>query len=234
MLNYILKPIRHPSFYKKYAGKRYLKVGLYMSAPVELTHILLIGKLIHETVGARSLAREYTSITGCRVACTEGRNSDGGTVGRGAPRSMFIRNGEEFAIMLWLSIKLFVFFILVCYVHRSHSILTHQPHAESVSSTHPHFTNPAFHNNRLLSSIHFVRVRTPEFKFSIVLVLGPLSVVSIPITVLSVHTFWLLFFCSRCAIVAIAVGELILLVDVCRFSNKCNISYLCIRLHCDI
>ena len=156
MLNYILKPIRHPSFYKKYAGKRYLKVGLYMSAPVELTHILLIGKLIHETVGARSLAREYTSITGCRVACTEGRNSDGGTVGRGAPRSMFIRNGEEFAIMLWLSIKLFVFFILVCYVHRSHSILTHQPHAESVSSTHPHFTNPAFHNNRLLSSIHFV------------------------------------------------------------------------------
>ena len=26
MLNYILKPIKHESFYKKYAGKRYLKV----------------------------------------------------------------------------------------------------------------------------------------------------------------------------------------------------------------
>jgi G2/mitotic-specific cyclin 1/2 len=26
MLNYILKPIRHESFYKKYAGKRFMKV----------------------------------------------------------------------------------------------------------------------------------------------------------------------------------------------------------------
>jgi hypothetical protein len=32
MLNYVLKPIRHESFYKKYAGKRYLKVrGLLLS-----------------------------------------------------------------------------------------------------------------------------------------------------------------------------------------------------------
>ncbi|KAH7882346.1 cyclin-like protein [Phlebopus sp. FC_14] len=28
MLNYILKPIRHESFYKKYAGKRYMKAGV--------------------------------------------------------------------------------------------------------------------------------------------------------------------------------------------------------------
>jgi len=28
MLNYILKPIKHESFYKKYAGKRYFKVGI--------------------------------------------------------------------------------------------------------------------------------------------------------------------------------------------------------------
>jgi hypothetical protein len=27
MLNYILKPIRHESFHKKYAGKRYYKVS---------------------------------------------------------------------------------------------------------------------------------------------------------------------------------------------------------------
>jgi len=27
MLNYILKPVRHESFHKKYAGKRYFKVG---------------------------------------------------------------------------------------------------------------------------------------------------------------------------------------------------------------
>jgi G2/mitotic-specific cyclin 1/2 len=26
MLNYILKPVRHESFYKKYAGKRFMKV----------------------------------------------------------------------------------------------------------------------------------------------------------------------------------------------------------------
>ena len=26
MLNYVLKPIRHESFYKKYAGKRFMKV----------------------------------------------------------------------------------------------------------------------------------------------------------------------------------------------------------------
>ncbi|KAG5645505.1 hypothetical protein DXG03_005915 [Asterophora parasitica] len=30
MLNYILKPIRHESFYKKYAGKRYFKSSVYM------------------------------------------------------------------------------------------------------------------------------------------------------------------------------------------------------------
>ncbi|KAF9457551.1 cyclin-like protein [Collybia nuda] len=30
MLNYILKPIRHESFHKKYAGKRYFKSSLYM------------------------------------------------------------------------------------------------------------------------------------------------------------------------------------------------------------
>ncbi|KAF9480929.1 hypothetical protein BDN70DRAFT_905515 [Pholiota conissans] len=30
MLNYILKPVRHESFYKKYAGKRYYKSSLYM------------------------------------------------------------------------------------------------------------------------------------------------------------------------------------------------------------
>ncbi|KAF8156923.1 cyclin-like protein [Crassisporium funariophilum] len=30
MLNYILKPIRHESFYKKYAGKRYYKSSVYM------------------------------------------------------------------------------------------------------------------------------------------------------------------------------------------------------------
>ena len=28
MLNYILKPVRHQSFFKKYAGKRFLKVRL--------------------------------------------------------------------------------------------------------------------------------------------------------------------------------------------------------------
>ncbi|KAH7907568.1 cyclin-like protein [Hygrophoropsis aurantiaca] len=30
MLNYILKPIRHESFYKKYAGKRFLKVSIWV------------------------------------------------------------------------------------------------------------------------------------------------------------------------------------------------------------
>jgi len=28
MLNYVLKPIRHESFYKKYAGKRFMKVSI--------------------------------------------------------------------------------------------------------------------------------------------------------------------------------------------------------------
>ena len=26
MLNYILKPVRHPSFFKKYAAKKFMKV----------------------------------------------------------------------------------------------------------------------------------------------------------------------------------------------------------------
>ena len=31
MLNYVLKPVKHESFYKKYAGKRYLKVRFRIS-----------------------------------------------------------------------------------------------------------------------------------------------------------------------------------------------------------
>jgi hypothetical protein len=31
MLNYILKPIRHESFHKKYAGKRYYKVSEFVN-----------------------------------------------------------------------------------------------------------------------------------------------------------------------------------------------------------
>ena len=30
MLNYVLKPIRHESFYKKYAGKRFMKVSVWV------------------------------------------------------------------------------------------------------------------------------------------------------------------------------------------------------------
>jgi len=30
MLNYVLKPIKHESFYKKYAGKRYLKSSVWV------------------------------------------------------------------------------------------------------------------------------------------------------------------------------------------------------------
>lgn len=33
MLNYLLKPIRHESFYRKYAGKRFLKVSTSSLCP---------------------------------------------------------------------------------------------------------------------------------------------------------------------------------------------------------
>jgi G2/mitotic-specific cyclin 1/2 len=35
MLNYILKPVRHESFYKKYAGRRFYKV-MFLLPPVSL------------------------------------------------------------------------------------------------------------------------------------------------------------------------------------------------------
>ena len=57
MLNYILKPIRHESFHKKYAGKRYFKVGFLCSC---ITLFLIIPNVavecIHENMGVNSLA----------------------------------------------------------------------------------------------------------------------------------------------------------------------------------
>ena len=59
MLNYILKPVRHEAFRKKYAGKRFQKVS---AAPLYLPSLSLIdtvtGESLHAGMGPRSLARE--------------------------------------------------------------------------------------------------------------------------------------------------------------------------------
>ena len=57
MLNYILKPIRHEAFRKKYAGKRFQKVS---TAPSSLSCSSLIeavtGESLHAGMGSCSLA----------------------------------------------------------------------------------------------------------------------------------------------------------------------------------
>ena len=54
MLNYILKPIKHESFYKKYAGKRYLKVRR-VPYFLKLVLIILSVKCMGLGMGSRML-----------------------------------------------------------------------------------------------------------------------------------------------------------------------------------
>ena len=59
MLNYIVKPIRHESFHRKYAGKRFLKVSI-----PGFTRYLLIsraGKHMGTRVGTRAMGGERAS-----------------------------------------------------------------------------------------------------------------------------------------------------------------------------
>jgi hypothetical protein len=59
MLNYILKPVRHEAFRKKYAGKRFQKVStarFYLSSTSLID--IVIGESLHAGMGSRSLARE--------------------------------------------------------------------------------------------------------------------------------------------------------------------------------
>lgn len=50
MLNYVLKPIRHESFHKKYAGKRYFKVSWALS-PCEIILMNTINLVQHPYAG---------------------------------------------------------------------------------------------------------------------------------------------------------------------------------------
>lgn len=41
MMNYILKPVRHQSFFKKYASKKFLKVGFVLFVALSPANIAL-------------------------------------------------------------------------------------------------------------------------------------------------------------------------------------------------
>ena len=62
MLNYILKPVRHPSFFKKYAAKKFMKVPysayLVMSRRLNLMYL---GKYVRALMGPRAVAGEHPS-----------------------------------------------------------------------------------------------------------------------------------------------------------------------------
>jgi hypothetical protein len=52
MLNYILKPIKHESFHKKYAGKRYYKVCCLPLAKRNLIDKIPLVKRVYARVGS--------------------------------------------------------------------------------------------------------------------------------------------------------------------------------------
>ncbi|KAI9566141.1 cyclin-like protein, partial [Boletus coccyginus] len=60
MLNYILKPVRHKLFHRKYAGKRFLKVSVPDSVRTWLTWCT--GKHPGTRVGTRAMRGEYASV----------------------------------------------------------------------------------------------------------------------------------------------------------------------------
>ena len=51
MLNYILKPIRHESFHKKYAGKRYYKVSKILLIYKLISYFIVV-ECVHEGMGS--------------------------------------------------------------------------------------------------------------------------------------------------------------------------------------
>lgn len=60
MINYVLKPVTHESFDKKYASKRYMKVLLFIL--LALHHILTLadtGKCLRAGLGTRALESQY-------------------------------------------------------------------------------------------------------------------------------------------------------------------------------
>ena len=59
MLNYILKEPKHESFYKKYASKKFLKVGVGYSPPPPCL-ISPLGQRVRAGVGARAVATRRT------------------------------------------------------------------------------------------------------------------------------------------------------------------------------
>lgn len=50
MLNFVLKPVRHEHFYKKYASKKFLKVRVHFEAP-EIVLNLFPGQCFRPRVG---------------------------------------------------------------------------------------------------------------------------------------------------------------------------------------
>jgi G2/mitotic-specific cyclin 1/2 len=58
MLNYILKPIRHESFHKKYAGKKYYKVCSLLLSPSPFGGLIAIVspvEYIYERMGSAAM-----------------------------------------------------------------------------------------------------------------------------------------------------------------------------------
>lgn len=75
MLNYVLKPLRHQSFYKKYASKKFLKVSQCqtcvsrMNLPMRFT-----GERVRARLGASDVGGKHPSIIADAVAFFEARH----------------------------------------------------------------------------------------------------------------------------------------------------------------
>jgi hypothetical protein len=74
MLNYILKEPKHDSFYKKYASKKFLKVGFHQLLPLFPYLILSPGQCIRARVGAGAVATRGLRSALRRAPCPERGN----------------------------------------------------------------------------------------------------------------------------------------------------------------
>ena len=77
MLNYILKEPKHESFYKKYASKKFLKVGVHKFLPTSRFLIPPLGQRIRARVGAGAMATRWPSPTLGTASHFEGGDSPG-------------------------------------------------------------------------------------------------------------------------------------------------------------
>lgn len=167
MINYILKPIRHEAFHKKYAHKKYNKVSFFTSSiGISLTDILIIGERLRTELGYIALGRRHASETRTGATRSEGRDprrSDrGGAAGadRGEDEGM----NALVSSMSRSSIYATCFSISNVYVHPvllSNWLFWRFIYSMRMPPTFPHlsFVQPSIHRStRTSQSSHLFRL----------------------------------------------------------------------------